>query len=324
MTEVETPAGQRGRFAHGQAIWTLGSCFADEIGSRLERSLFDVEVNPFGALYNPASILNALTIVAEGRSVRPCDLVECEGLWHSYAFHSRFSGADREAVADMLTRHILGLHDRLRELKTLVVTLGSARCFELQATGEIVANCHKQPRAAFRERELTVEEVYQALTGIRSLLQRYAPEAFMIVTVSPVRYKAYGYHASRLGKARLLLATDRFATENPGNAVYFPAYEIVEDELRDYRFYDTDMIHVSAQAADYIYDRFADTFFSPATGELARSARAVTARVLHRPLNAATAAATAEAAEEAASLFARNNPSAALAAERFVSKYNRR
>ncbi len=326
MTEVELPAGQRGRILHGEKLWTLGSCFADEIGGRMERELFDVEVNPFGPLYNPLSILAAIRRVAGNIPVEESELFEHGGLYHSFDFHSRFSSTGREKLARDLSAIINRLHGQLKDLKAVTLTLGSARGFELCDSGRIVANCHKLPASRFNPVDIPIEAIERAVSEIYATLRGFSPDVMLVVTVSPIRHKAYGYHADRVGKSRLLVAVDNFIRSVspqggtiPG-IVYFPAYEIMDDELRDYRFYAADMIHPSEVAADYIYQRFGETFFSDDTFSLCREARSLTSRLLHRPLNASTAHATRAAAKEASDTFAKLHPALSQALGRFVSK----
>ena len=330
MTPVEMPRGCAGMVSHGEPLLTLGSCFADEVGACLERQLFDVTVNPFGPLYNPASILRAVECLAHDKPVVTADLIESHGAWHSMLFHSRFSGSDRENLAEELTRHIHSLHVLLPSLKTVCITLGSTRCFIDRATGRVVANCHKLPASRFEECRMTMDETADAIVKAYKLLADTAPGLRIVVTVSPVRHRGAGFHADKLSKATLLLGAEKAVNainaacaigRLPAGAVYFPAYEIVDDELRDYRFYAADMLHPSDVAVDYIYSRFADTFFTPETLSLAERAAAVTTRLLHRPLNSEIAADTRRAALGAARIFATQNPAVAPALDRFISKH---
>ena len=307
MTEVELPAA-RGLLSHGHRILTIGSCFADEIGARLADDLFDVTVNPFGPLYNPLSILRAFRLMEEAPRVTPGELVENQGLWHSLDFHSRYSGPDPEALARDLTDRLAALRALLPELDTAVITLGSAKAFRHLPSGRVAANCHKLPAAEFSLFDITPEETAGCLAEILALLRRHNPRVKVIVTVSPVRHKAYGLHADRLSKARLLLGADAFCAAEPETVTYFPAYEILNDELRDYRFYADDMTHPATSAVNHIYRCLARAFFTDATAALAADARKIVRRLRHRPLNPATAEATRAAAVEAARQFAERYP----------------
>lgn len=229
----------------------VGSCFADNIGKRFVADKFRAVVNPYGVMYNPASIL------------------------HTVRLYLGELASGEEACA-----------------RTAVFTLGTNHVYILNETGEIVDNCQKRPQRLFTERELSVDECEQYLAEAVELLRRVNPAIRVVVTVSPIRYAKYGFHGSQLSKATLLLAADRLlkryasAAEGSHPAVdYFPAYEIVNDELRDYRFYREDMLHPSEQAVEYIWERFGDAFFSERTREFLEEWRPVKAALGHRPFN---------------------------------------
>ncbi len=315
MTEVELPAA-RGMIAHGRRILTVGSCFADEIGAKLADDLFDITVNPFGALYNPLSILRAFRLMEEAPEIREDSLISSQGLWHSPDFHSRFSSPDRRELASALTMRVKALHDLLPELETVIVTLGSARAFLNKATGTVAANCHKLPASEFTLFDITAEETADTLAEILALLRRHNPHIKLVVTVS---HKAYGLHTDRLSKARLLLGADTFCSRTSGDAVYFPAYELLQDELRDYRFYADDMVHPSTAAVNHIYECFGRSFFSEETADLAARAHKIVMRLRHRPLNPATAEATRAGAVEAARQFAGRYPAVGRPLGKIVS-----
>lgn len=209
----------------------VGSCFADSIGQRFREEGFPVTVNPYGTMYNPVSILHTIERLVEGvPSSIPSDM---------------------------------------QLVKTAFLTLGTNHIYRLKETGEIVDNCEKRPASLFQEEELSVDVCANYLRMAIDLLRQANPEMRIVLTVSPIRYRKYGYHGSQLSKATLLLAVDKVmsAYRNPrlsetSGISYFPAYEILNDELRDYRFYAPDMLHPSSQAVDYIWERLVDTFFS--------------------------------------------------------------
>lgn len=213
-----------------------GSCFADNVGRRAVCERFRATVNPFGVMYNPASILHTVS------------RTDCSP-------------------------------------RTAVLTLGTNRVYILNETGEIVDNCMKKPQRLFTERSLTVDECEQYIDRAIGLLRSRRPEVRVILTVSPIRYAKYGYHGSRLSKATLLLAADRVERKNPDTVSYFPAYEIMNDELRDYRFYAADMLHPSEQAVEYIWQRFGETYFSERTQRFIKEWRPVKEAIGHRPFN---------------------------------------
>lgn len=213
----------------------VGSCFADSMGRRFADDRFRAVVNPFGVMYNPASVLHTV---------------------------ERYEGEPPEVA---------------------VLTLGTNHVYILKETGEIVDNCRKRPQRLFREELLTVDVCLDYLSrAVETLLSRN-PDVRVVVTVSPIRYAKYGFHGSALSKAVLLLAADRLASMYPDVVEYFPAYEIVNDELRDYRFYAEDMLHPSQQAVAYIWERFAEAFFSEDTRRFLEEWRPIKEALAHRP-----------------------------------------
>ena len=240
-TKVET--GRAGfQIGACEEVLLMGSCFASEIGQRFRDNGFPATVNPYGTMYNPASILHTL----ERFFKSPSPFGE-------------------------------GLGVRL-----VFLTLGTNHVYRLKETGEIVDNCEKRPAALFEEEELTVDECAEYLRKAVELLRANQPEVQIVLTVSPIRYRKYGYHESQLSKATLLLAIDRLQADS---CYYFPAYEILTDELRDYRFYAPDMLHPSQQAVDYVWERLVDSCFSAAAKTFLDEWRPLKQILAHRPFN---------------------------------------
>lgn len=261
----------------------LGSCFAESIAQRMLAAKFPVAKNPFGAIYNPAGIARAVADLAAGRLFTPEDLDTDGELWFSYAHHGSFSSPDREAALAAINREAQKGARALREADYAILTLGTAWIYELAGRG-VVANCHKQPAGRFTRRRLSVEEVTETLGGtIRSHLEGKE----VILTVSPIRHPKDGLAENARSKAILIEACHRLAESHP-QAEYFPAYEILLDELRDYRFYESDMLHPSPVAADYIWERFRKAAMDGPALELAREAEALTQAAAHRPLHPGT------------------------------------
>lgn len=282
-TEIDLPEIDRDVIRHDSIIWTIGSCFADNVGDRLLADGFDVEVNPLGTLYNPLSILSSVSNLVRGREYTPADLFPHEGKFRSYDFHSLFSRSTAEETASFINSTLARLRSQFSRLNTLILTLGSARCFKLKTTGQPVANCHKQHPDLFSLEDLTVNICVEALSEAISLLERVCPNlSSIILTVSPIRHKAYGLHVDKLSKATLLLAAESLVVSTPPLS-YFPSYEIMMDDLRDYRFYAADMIHPSEVAVDYIYDRFKQVYCTPSTRTEATARLRAFRRTLHRP-----------------------------------------
>ena len=230
----------------GEEILFVGSCFADSIGKRFQEEKFRATVNPFGVMYNPASILHTI---------------------------EKWEG----------------------KCQTAFFTLGTNHVYRLKETGEIVDNCQKRPASLFTEEELTVDECADYLQQAIKILRDKNPEVRVVLTVSPIRYRKYGYHGSQLSKATLLLAIDKMFNGQCSmfnvqcsmvNVCYFPAYEIVNDELRDYRFYAEDMLHPSAQAVEYIWQRLSEVYLSDEAKAFLTEWAPLKAALNHRPFDA--------------------------------------
>ena len=223
------------KIAPQEQMLFVGSCFADNIGNRFVAENFHAIVNPFGVMYNPASILHTV--------------------------------------------------ERSTESPTLAFfTLGTNHVYRLKETGEIVDNCQKRPQRLFKEEELSVDECADYLSQAIEVLRRRNPDVRFVITVSPIRYAKYGYHGSQLSKSTLLLAADLIVRKY-NCCTYFPAYEIVNDELRDYRFYSEDMLHPSQQAVGYIWERFVETFFSEDAKQYIAEWKPLKEALGHRPFN---------------------------------------
>ena len=219
----------------------VGSCFADSIGNRFTDDRFQTVVNPFGVMYNPASVCHTI------ERLRDTDVAVLE------------------------------------QTDTVVLTLGTSHVYLLKETGEIVDNCQKRPQHLFEERKLSVDECADYLRRAIGVLVSHRPDIRVILTVSPIRYRKYGFHESQLSKATLLLAISSVLSSS---CSYCPAYEIVNDELRDYRFYAPDMLHPSVQAVEYIWQRFAETYFSEQTFGFLKEWHPVKKALAHRPFDA--------------------------------------
>ena len=269
---------------YATGIVSLGSCFSDEIGKRLQEGDFHIEQNPFGTLYNPASIASALRRIMYDREIGMEDLVEHEGLWHSWHHHGSFSRATAEECLEACNSRIHQAHEALKQASLLMITFGSAWIYERE--GQVVANCHKLPQENFVRRKMSVEDIVSLWRPLLKELYSFHPHLSTLFTVSPIRHIGDGLHGNQLSKSTLLLAIDELVdselppakrkkkgakVEEPDHpvTVYFPAYEIVVDELRDYRFYEADMVHPSTLAVDVVWDRFQHVTMVPAIREQA-------------------------------------------------------
>ncbi len=288
-------------FATG--IVSLGSCFSDEIGARLRDGGFHVEQNPFGTLYNPASIASALRRIMYDSEIGKEDLVEHEGLWHSWHHHGSFSRPTAEECLEACNSRLHQAHQSLKEANVLMITFGSAWVYGLAACGgETVANCHKLPQENFVRRRMSVDDIVSLWRPLLDELHTCYPSLNVLFTVSPIRHIGDGMHGNQLSKSTLLLAIDELVdcelpptkrkkkgvkVEEPEHpvTVYFPSYEIVLDELRDYRFYDPDMVHPTALAVDVVWDRFQRVTMVPAVRDQAHFNAKQAKRERHIPIH---------------------------------------
>lgn len=253
------------KIGYEDKILMLGSCFSDAIGEQMEQRYLQVTRNPFGTLYNPLSIAQAMQMTA----VPP--LVEHDGLWHSMAHHGAFSRSTKEEAEKAVRSSIETMQRALEEATVIIVTFGTAWVYEQSVVSgqqsvvsgqlsAVVGNCHKLPAECFTRRRLTTEEIIAAWQPI---IERYSNKRWLF-SVSPIRHVKDGLHENQLSKAVLLQAVEMMS--NQYSAVsYFPSYEIMLDELRDYRFYADDLVHPSSLAVNYIWERFIDCFCTPQT-----------------------------------------------------------
>ena len=319
-TVIRPAEGFRGLVRHGSPILLMGSCFTDNIGGCLRDGLFEVTVNPFGPIYNPLSIKQGIELLCRGDGITSGSLFEREGMFHSFAFHSRYSDADAVEASARMSCSIREASASLRKASVIVLTLGTTRAFVLKSSGEVVANCHKLPSGEFVQRNLSLEETYAALSETVGMIRRMNPDVKIIFTVSPLRYLDLGAHGNQLSKSILLLAIDRLMeSEATADIGYFPAYEVMMDDLRDYRFYASDMKHPSAQAVAYIYELFRDTYFDEETVRIAKEASALTRRLRHTVTTVSPEMALKEelARKEAAALLLGRYPKLNIAYERY-------
>ena len=283
QTPVQTGVSLVEVSLESQAI-TLGSCFADSIGRKMEELGFNILVNPFGTLYNPVSICNSVARLSSGIPFTSKDCVMMgagAGLVCSFSHHTTFARKTEEEFLSVANSSLEKASEFWNSASKVIITLGTAWCFEHIATGEIVSNCLKRDSKEFNRRRLSVAEVSNLL---KNMVHRF-PEKEFIFSVSPIRHLKDGAHGNQLSKSTLLLAIDDIIKSFPERTDYFPAYEIFMDELRDYRFYAPDMTHPSEQATDYIWSRFVD-WAVPAKDipELERRIKALAAS-RHRPIN---------------------------------------
>ncbi|MBQ7531059.1 MAG: GSCFA domain-containing protein [Paludibacteraceae bacterium] len=270
-TEIDIPKSPW-QIKPDDRILLIGSCFTDSIGQKMQAHGLRAVCNPTGVLYNPMSIVQSLN------GDMRVELVEHDGLYHSMSHHSSFSGTDSEQVLRRCLQSQADLHQSFAETDIVFVTFGTSYVY--YRNGQVVANCHKLPEREFVRRRLSVQEIITAWCP----LIRTMPDKHWVFTVSPIRHRRDGMHQNQLSKAVLLLAIEQLQEVFPKQVTYFPAYEIVLDELRDYRFYADDLVHPSNSAVDYIWQRLCDTFVSPETLAKMQADYKQWLRAQHRPL----------------------------------------
>ena len=282
LTPVELPSGLP-RLTQSDELLLMGSCFATNMGALLADAKFRPDINPFGVLYNPLSVSAALREVVAGRIYTEEDLFFFRECWHSPMHHGDFSSPSAEEALQRINTRLQAAHARIHQLGCLLLTFGTSWVYE--QAGHIVANCHKQPESVFTRRQLSVQEIVSDYTSLFSGLIARNPRLKVIFTVSPIRHVRDGMHANQLSKATLLLAIDQLQAAFPEHVFYFPAYELLLDELRDYRFYADDMVHPSPQAVRYVWEKFVQTCLSEDALEIMQESENINKALSHKPFH---------------------------------------
>lgn len=270
-------------FSHTEQTVLLGSCFAENIGKKLEENKFKTDLNPFGTLYNPSSIAEAIRMLLRPERFTGDDLFQHEGIYHSFSHHSRFSSSSETECLANINGRLFRSADSLRKSRRMILTFGTAWVYRLKSSGKVVSNCHKLPEKMFDRQLLTVEKITTEWKSLLLSLWEQNPDLKILFTVSPIRHWKDGAHGNQLSKATLLLAIDVLQKEFPERTAYFPAYEIMMDELREYRFYADDMLHPSPAAVEYIWERFTDNMFSTDSLAILKEWKDIQKAINHKP-----------------------------------------
>lgn len=282
-TKIDIPASEF-NINHQSRIMMLGSCFAENIGNAFRSGKFNIDINPFGILYNPASIAKSLEILIERKLYSESDIFFYKNYYHSYDHHSSFSDNDPMVCLNRINSRLQIAIRNIDELDTLIITFGTSYVYELRENKSVVGNCHKLPASVFDRYRLGVDDIVNVWTKLLDKYLAQNPSVRIIFTVSPIRHMKDGAHENQLSKSTLLLAIDKLCVEF-ANVSYFPSYEIVLDELRDYRFYAEDMNHPSPVAVEYIWERFGETYFTAETQQIMKQWNKIRAAMLHRPFD---------------------------------------
>lgn len=283
QTPVETGRSKVGVSLNDKIV-ILGSCFADNMGQKMVDLGFDVCLNPFGTLYNPVSVCNSIARLTSGIPFSKDECVQMgagAGLVCSFSHHTSFARRTEDEFLQVANASLKEASLRWKAASKVIITLGTAWIYEYTRSGETVSNCLKIEAKEFTRRRLSVRET---ATLLMNMIARHPEKEFMF-TVSPIRHLKDGAHGNQISKSTLLLALDEVLAKFPERCEYFPAYEIVLDELRDYRFYAADMIHPSDQAVDYLWSRFVGFAVPPADLPELDSRRRGLLRSRHRPIN---------------------------------------
>ena len=270
--------------SHADRVLVLGSCFAESIGHQLIDGGFNAMVNPFGVLYNPASVGMALERLRTKQLFLEHELVEQEGWYHSFSHHGSFSGTDLNKTLDSINKSFNQAVGFLAEATCLILTFGTAWVYTLPSTDQIVANCHKFPESFFERRRLSVDEIVLYYEDLLEDFHQINPNLKVLFTVSPIRHWKDGAHENTISKSTLHLSIEALC-EAYDQVDYYPSYELLMDELRDYRFYADDMLHPSPLAQQYIWEHFSESLFSKSTREIVHQVRQIRKAMLHKPFH---------------------------------------
>lgn len=269
------------RITYKDPVMFIGSCFAASIGKQLETGRMPVMINPSGTVYNPVSVCNTLDTITSGRKYMISDLHNYKNTWLSFNHYTDFSSADPEKVLGRINSRNEEAGKFISDARFLFVTFGTSRVYRWKTSGKVVSNCHKIPASEFTNEILSVSEVVALWKNQLDRLKSLFPGLKIIFTISPVRHWKDGAHGNQVSKSVLFLAIEELLG-HPSKPGYFPAYEIVMDDLRDYRFYSDDMLHPSAKAIEYIWNLFSDCYLDAKTKKLWMEISAITRAMEHK------------------------------------------
>lgn len=275
-------------------VLLLGSCFVENIGNKMDYFKFRTIQNPFGILFHPLALENLVQRSLQNQRYQPDEVFEQEGIWRCFDAHSDVRSDDQKLEVELLNQRLRLARQGLENASHIIFTFGTAWVYEHVATKKMVANCHKVPQKEFHKKLLSVETVTTSLNNMVDMVQKANPKAQIIFTVSPVRHLKDGFVENQQSKAHLIAAIHQIlysrapasrTGRQSGDLHYFPSYEILMDELRDYRFYERDMVHPNALAVEYIWERFKNVWISSDSYPIMDEVEAVQKGLMHRPFN---------------------------------------
>jgi len=270
---------------YASSILSLGSCFAENMGNKCDYFKFQNTVNPFGIIFNPVSIEKLVRRAVENEPFEETDLFFHNDTWQCYEVHSELSHPDKETYLHTLNERLAMLQVELSKASHVFITYGTAWVYTLKGSGQVVANCHKVPQNQFDKALLSVQSIEAAMQNTVALIQKANPQAKIITTISPVRHSKDGFVENQRSKSHLITALHSVLRANTAALNYFPSYEIMMDELRDYRFYAEDLLHPSNLAIEYIWERFTTAYMTPSALATMQEVDAIQKGLAHRPFN---------------------------------------
>jgi hypothetical protein len=269
------------KVSYADRVMFIGSCFASSIGEHMEAGKMDVMINPTGTVYNPVSVCNTLDTITARRKFIKDDLHFHDGMWLSFFHYTEFSSEDPEKALEKINSKLIEASDFLNKSAFLFITFGTARIYRWKKTGLIVSNCHKIPSSRFSSELLSVDEIVDLWTKQLNRLNSLFPQLKVVFTISPVRHWKDGAHGNQISKSVLFLAVEELLNHS-SHPQYFPAYELVMDDLRDYRFYSDDMLHPSSATINYIWNAFSGSYFDNKTMNIWNEVVKITKACHHR------------------------------------------
>ncbi len=284
QTQIQIKKETRNAINYNSKLLLLGSCFSDNIGNKLAYYKFKSNQNPFGILFQPKAIETLITNAINEKVYTNENLIFQNERWHCFDAHSNLSSVDKNELLSNLNSAILSTNKNLQEASHLIITLGTSWVYRFIETDIVVANCHKIPQKKFLKELLTIDEITQSLEGIIELIKTINLNINVLFTVSPVRHLKDGFIENTQSKSHLIAAIHNIIDERK-NTFYFPSYEIMMDELRDYRFYNEDMVHPNNIAINYIWSKFSEAWFSDDSKETMLKVETIQKGLAHRPFN---------------------------------------
>lgn len=284
ITKVN-PSSPNFKLSQKDTIMLVGSCFSTEIGEKLKAAKFHTLINPFGTLFHPIAIENSLTRIYTSQYYTVEEIFNYKDLYFSWDHSTLFSKPKLSQTINLINENLEKANEHFQKTKIFIFTLGTAWVYELSKANLVVSNCHKVPQSQFEKYLLSTAEIYKSLKNITDICLDRNPEARIIYTISPVRHWKDGAHDNQLSKSSLFLGLEKIIEDYQDSVYYFPSYEIVMDELRDYRFFKQDLIHPNQIAVEYLWEVFSDLFFSEGTQKLNKEIESVNRAVSHRALN---------------------------------------